>query len=121
MLRPIIEFCSPVYHPLMTKEQSNNLERLQKTALKIILGFNLTYEELLEKADIKSLEERRESAFLNFAKSVSKNPRYESWLPRTGNNARNTRNGKVYIVEFVRTTRLYNSPLFSMRRALNNL
>ena len=81
MLRPIIEFCSPVYYPMLTAEQNNKLEYLQKMALKIIFGFNINYETLLEKASIVSLEERRKEAFSKFARSISKNPRYEPWFP----------------------------------------
>ena len=121
MLRPIIEFCSPVYHPLLSKEQSDNLERLQKLALKIIIGFNYTYVELLEIAEIKSLEERRKEAFQKFAVTLTKNERYRSWFPRIEEGTRNTRNIKIYTEEFARTARLYNSPLFSMRRVQNKM
>ena len=63
MLRPIVEFCSVVYHPMLNNEQSLRVERLQKIALKIVFGFGLEYDELLEKAGIERLEERRKKAF----------------------------------------------------------
>ena len=119
MLRPLIEFCSPVYHSLLSEEQSMRLEGLQKMALQIILGFGLNYCGLLDKANLKTLKERRELAFLNFAKSLVKNPRYNKWFPLNNERNLNLRSERLYKEEHSKTTRLFNSPLFSMRRALN--
>ena len=117
MLRPIVEFCSVVYHNMLTSEQNLNLERLQKMALKIIFGFNITYELLLEKAGVKTLEERRKDAFKKFTLSLQKNNKYCEWFPKS--ETRNLRHTKPYQELFARTARLYKSPLFCMRRLLN--
>ena len=120
MLRPIIEFCSPVYHSLLTNEQSQRIENLQKMTLKIIYGFGFNYSELLIKSGLSTLEERRKLAFTNFTKSIALNERYSGWFP-LNNNTVNLRSSKRYVEEFARTERLYNSPLFAMRRELNNI
>ena len=36
-IRSIIEYCSVVYHSRLTEEQSNKIERIQKTCLRVIL------------------------------------------------------------------------------------
>ena len=53
-----------------TKENSDDLERVQKAAVKIILGnqYKNDYEEALEKADLETLKERRIKLCLKFAK-----------------------------------------------------
>ena len=119
MLRPIIEFCSPIYHALITQDQSAKLERLQKTALQIIFGFSDSYSKNLEKSGLQSLEERRICAFKAFTLSVVKNERYESWFPRLDQSTMNLRERKTFVEQFARTERLYNSPLYRMRRLMN--
>ena len=119
MLRPILEFCSPIYHSLITKEQSCKLERLQKTALYVIYGFDKKYESILHISGLQTLEERRKNAFKNFALSVVKNERYASWFPRQEGHQINLREKRTFTEHYARTDRLYNSPLYSMRRLLN--
>jgi uncharacterized protein YbjQ (UPF0145 family) len=58
-VKSVVEFTSVVYHSMLTKEQSNELERLQMQALKCIYGLQFSYQKLLEKTGLKSLEERR--------------------------------------------------------------
>ena len=120
MLRPIIEFCSVVYHPMLTIEMSNDLERLQKMSLKIIHGFGIEYEELLRKSNLKTLEHRRTEAFKKFSNAVVLNERYESWFPTNVETSHDLRHRKRYCEFYARTNRLYNSPLYAMRRALNS-
>ena len=119
MLRPVIKFCSAVYHSMLTNEQINMLERLQTRALKLIFGFGLSSEELNKKAGITTLLERRQVAFKNFATSLSNNERYQSWLPLNEREGVTLRREKKYREDQARTERLFNSPLFKIRRELN--
>ena len=63
VLRPVIEYCCPTYHSMLTEGQSDRLEKLQKRALKTIYGWNNTYEKLLDISGIQRLEERRRELF----------------------------------------------------------
>ena len=47
-IRPVIEYCSVIYHPLLTKAQSNEIERYQKQAVKLSFGWNKHYSEICE-------------------------------------------------------------------------
>ena len=114
-----MEYCSVIYHPLLTLSQSEQLERLQKITLRIIFGFDRTYEDVLALSNLKTLEERRKNAFLKFAKNLAESERYKDWFPVNNNSEYNLRETKTYMETFARTQRLYNSPIFSMRRALN--
>ena len=66
------------------------------------------------------LEERRQKAIEKFAQKTVKNPQFSHWFP-TNKNRSSQRTGKTYEEKLARSDRLYNSPLFKMRRILNDL
>ena len=82
-------------------------------------GYNHTYEELLQMAGLQSLKGRRESAMLKFAQRMADNSNYCDLFPINTSTVV-TRDHKYYQEENARTDRLYRSPLFTMRRLLNN-
>jgi hypothetical protein len=66
-IRSVIEYCSVVYHGLLTGEQAALLEGLQYQALKCVYGYGESYRALREKAELQTLQERRELAVDKFA------------------------------------------------------
>ena len=67
-IRSIAVYCSTVFHCTLTPEQSNKLERIQKTGLKIILGdMYIDYESALEMTGLDTLFSRRGNRCLDFA------------------------------------------------------
>ena len=58
-IRPVLEYACPVFHNALPQNLSNNLERLQKRALRIIYP-DLSYAEALVAGGITSLYERRQ-------------------------------------------------------------
>ena len=74
-IRSVLEQSCPVWHSALTVENSQDLERVQKTALKIILQDDyISYEESLDKLGLDSLSVRREKLCIRFAKSSVQNP-----------------------------------------------
>lgn len=69
-IRPVLEYAAPVWHTGLTTELSDQLESLQKRALRIIYGgssfTNYTYEPFCEKLGILTLHARREELSKNF-------------------------------------------------------
>ena len=120
MLRPILEYCSPVYHPMLNCSMKEELEKMQKPALKIIFGFDKEYAAILAENNIQSLEKRREDAFLNYATKLSNSERFKEWFPEQEHKT-DLRQRKKYREDFARTNRLYNSPIYAMRRLLNEI
>ena len=60
-VRSILEQSAVVWHSSLTEEESDNLERVQKTAIKIILKNNYKgYENGLQKVGLETLTDRRE-------------------------------------------------------------
>ena len=117
-LRPVIEYLSNVYHALLTQELSNEIEKLQRSALRQIFGFKITYEELLKKANVKKLADRRADALTKFARKTVGNPRFESWFPER-TNREGLRYHEKYLIKKSNHDRLKNSTLNLMRRILN--
>ena len=117
LVRPIAEYCAPVFHSQMTDEQDEMLERQQSHALKLIFGTNISAGKMRELAGVPTLRQRRIDLCDKFADKALKNPRFAPWFPlRAG---RPTRTSLKYEEMHARCDRLKNSPLFYMRRRLN--
>ena len=119
MLRPIIEYSSVVYGPMLTQEQEDELERVQTRALKNIYGHVYSKRQLLEISGLESLGDRREKASLKFAQKLANNPRFSGWFPKKRSSSRQQIR-EEYVEYPARTDRRRNSPLFYYRRLLNN-
>ena len=120
-LRPVLDYASPTYHPLLTGQQSAQLEALQKRASKIIFGFERSYEDVISSGDQELLQTRRENLCLNFARKAASNPAFAHWFPERGETGHNTRHPEKYIVEKYRTERMKKNPVTFMRTALNRI
>ena len=60
VIRSLLEYASPVWHNRLTNEQSDQIESIQKRALKIICCSSFTdYEQLRILYNLPSLSERR--------------------------------------------------------------
>ena len=119
VLLPVHDYCSCVFHSSLTQTQTQALERLQAQALKAIYGYEFSYRALLEITGLETLQARRERRSDKFAEKCLANPRYRGWFPINQVPTRATRHRKKYEEHFARTKRLYNSPLYAMRRKLN--
>ena len=115
-VRSILEFNCCVWHFSITKEESNDIERVQKNALRIILKKNyVSYEHALSQTQLQSLEERRLILCQNFANKCVKNPKTADMFPLD-----QTRHSNRYQVTFAKNSRLLNSAISQMQRILNN-
>ena len=109
----------PVYHPQLNQTQINQLERVQRRCLRLIYGYGKSYSELLQESGLSSLEERRILQFQKFAANSLKNQKYQHWFP-PNTNTRVGRHTHKYLEEKSTGNRLYNSPIYAMRRFLNH-
>ena len=65
------------------------------------------------------MKARWEEAVLKFANKLVESNRFRDLFPLNNAERTNTRNRKKYLEETSRTSRLYDSPLFFLRRLLN--
>ena len=93
---------------------------MQRSTLKSIFGFNVPYRVALEKSGLPTLRERRDALVLNFALAAEKNPKYEHWFPKQPEYKHDVREKKKYKEEFALHDRMKRSPIFSMRKILND-
>ena len=118
MVRPIAEYCAPVFHSMLTDDQDYALERMQATALRIIYRYGPSYAEIRRMAGIGTLRQRRIELCDKFAEKCAASDSFSGWFPLR-RAPRRTRNATQYQEEFARCERLRNSPLYYMRRRLN--
>ena len=118
IVRPVAEYCSVVYHPMITDQQDEQIERLQATALRYIYGYGPSYAKMREMSGLDTLRARRIDACDKFAMKCAESDRFSHWFP-LNNTTRRSRHTLPYKEEYARCDRLKNSPLFYMRRRLN--
>ena len=121
-IRPVIEYCCVIYHPMLTQGQSEELERLQKQVTKLCFGHDKSYKTICAEQNIKTLSERRVDYIDNFVFKTVNNPRYrDTWYPLRQDPVQGLRNRKPFKETVARTNRYFNSPLSYLRRRANFL
>ena len=122
LLLPVLDYAAVVYHSLLNTEQTDALERLQAAALRIIYGFKMSYREMLLESRIETLYDRRLRLMDKFLEKTIKDERFlAAWFPRREFIHHNLRCEMIFEEKYARTHRLYNSPLYFMRRRLNEV
>ena len=118
-VRSILEYAAPVWHSGLTKQQSNQIERIQKQAFRIILGQDyISYEVACTILSMEPLYIRRTQLCINFAKKDLK--RTNSLLLKV-TKPTNTRSIQKIVKEYnCRTKRFQNSSIPYMSKLLNN-
>ena len=120
MIRSLTEYCSVAYHSSLTVGQATDLERIQKTCLKVILGENyIDYQSALEMTGLQSLHDRREDRCLKFALKALKHPRNGKMFPKNTNNSKQVRNREIFKVNFAHTEQYRKSAIPYCQRKLN--
>ena len=110
-----------VFHSSLTSEQSNKLETIQRTCLKVILGeMYVDYSSALEMCGLDTLYNRREKRCLDFALKSSKHPRMCRMFPRNEvDHEHSIRKPETFKVNFARTEKYKKSAIPYCQRLLN--
>ena len=117
-IRSGMEYCVPAWNSSLTDEDVNELERVQKTAMKIIHGEKYTdYKTSLEACKLESLEERRLDLCRNFALKCTQSKEHKDLFKRTTNP--NFHHPTKYEVPFCRHERYRKSPIPYLTDLLN--
>ena len=86
-IRSVVEYCSVAFHSSLTQEQASDIERIQKTSLRVILGDTyIDYSAALEMCGLDTLYQRREKRCLDFALKCAKHPRNSRLFPLNSKN-----------------------------------
>ena len=121
-VRSLLEYCSVSWHSSLTQEQSDDIQRVQHTALKVILGKEYTdYQSSLNKCGLESLYSRREKRCLTFGLRSLKHPKHKLMFPLNNiPDATNTRNRNMFEVNFARTSTYQKSAIPYIQNLLND-
>ena len=121
-VRSILEQSCQVWHSSLTLGNFQDLERVQKNALKIILQDEyISYSNALDRTGIATLFERRGELCLKFAKSCLKHREMSRMFPLNNvPTVMNTRHRNKYRVTACRTERLKSSAIPYLQNLLNS-
>ena len=79
-VRSVLEYAEVVWHPGLPLENTTSIERVQKSALAIILGKEYeSYSNALDLLKLEKLSTRREALCTKFALKSLKSEKYSSW------------------------------------------
>ena len=108
-MRPVTEYACQVYHNSLLKYLSDDLERLQKRALRIILP-EKTYAASLESSNLATMDDRRQTLTERLFSDIVSNKDHalHSLLPKV-NCARPLRSNRSFNVPICKTNRFKNS------------
>ena len=120
-IRSKLEQSAVVWHSSLTRKNSDDLERVQKSALKLILKERyFDYKNALKVVKLDTLEERRQKLCLKFAKACVRHEKLSDMFPKQRNGHHmDMRHNNKFIVKKARTERLQRSAILNMQRLLN--
>ena len=121
-IRSKLEQSASVWHSSLSKCNESDLERVQKSALKVILRDEYkSYKDALKILNIESLFERRELLCLKFAKKGLKLTNFKNMFPiQVAKHSMEKRILNKYKVNSAKTERYFRSSIPYMQRKLNS-
>ena len=91
-IRCVLEYAVPVWQGSISQNEKEDIERVQKTACRIILSsWAISYDQALCTLNLETLEDRRTKLTLKFALKAEKHPKFRNWFVKR-NYPINTRN-----------------------------
>ena len=110
-----------MWHSSLTEQDSESLERIQKFAIKVILGNRYNgYRKSLQNLDLETLHERREKLCLNFARKCLNNSKTKHLFPiNVKTHQMKTRKKEKFKVQHANTERYRKSSIIYMQQLLN--
>ena len=120
-IRSMLEYCSPVYHSILTAGQAETLERLQRHAARVCYGSD-QIREVMAQRGIENLETRRQARVDRFIlKTVSSTRFGPEWYQRRAEVGHNLRERRTFFEAPTRTARAFNNPRNYFVRRANQL
>ena len=122
-IRSKLDQSAVVWHSSLSHRNRSDLERVQKSAVRCILGINYKgYEDALERLNLVTLDERREQMCLKFAKQCLKLDKLKSLFPKNqSSHAMQKRFPEYYKVTKAQTERFRKSSIPYMLKLLNEV
>ena len=120
-IRSILEFNSNVWFSSITEDESDDLERVQKTVCKMLLKDKYeSYDEALNVLGLEKLKERRTKLAIKFGKGCLKIDQMKDMFSKNRENEYDLRNKEDFNVQHASRQRLYKSTIPTLQRLLNS-
>ena len=117
-IRSVLEANCVIYHPMLTQEETNDIERIQKIVLKIILAHKYQdYNQACTLMNIETLQTRRTNLSLSFGLKCISSEQHSHLFQL--NKQTSSRNSEKFHVPFARSTRYFNSPKLYITKLLD--
>ena len=122
LIRSVCEFAVPYWGPMISKEETRRLERIQRTAVHVIMGENFTnYSEAIKECNLERLDKRRNDLIERFAVNTADNPKFKHWFKENSPSKKNNRNRMSKLKPVTTRTEKYKkSAIPRMTEILNN-
>ena len=120
-IRSILEQSAVVWHSSLTAKNRLALERVQKAAVRVILGNHyINYKDGLKKLKLENLNTRREQLCLRFAKNCLRNDKVKGMFPKNQTEHKmKKRKTRKFKINFAKTKRYKKSAIPYMANLLN--
>ena len=120
-IRSLLEFSAPVWHSSLSGEDRLKIERVQKSAFRIILSekYN-SYNTALKLLHMDSLFSRRNKLCQKFAMKSQKHTKFSKWFKPKVNKSTHRGHSTKFHNLFSRTKRFEKSPINFRIKILNN-
>ena len=121
-IRSKLDQSAVVWHSSLSQKNKNDLERVQKSAVRCILKERYKgYQDALDKLGLVTLDERRSQMCLKFAKQCLKLDKMNGLFPRNQkNHVMEVRSSEFFKVVKAQTERFKKSAIPSMIKMLND-
>ena len=121
-IRSILEFGVAVWNSGITSKMSDDIERVQKICIRLILSelsANFSYEVCCTILNLEPLIFRRHDLCVRFIQNASKDIQHEDLLCRNTSKSYTRHNHTCYREFMCRSSRFFKSPLCYLTRLLN--
>ena len=120
-IRSLLEQSSSIWHSSLTQENTTDIERVQKSALRIIQREKfIDYETSLRELDLETLQERRKKLALKFAINCKSNEKTKHLFPpKEKKHKMVKRHEEKYKIKYAKKKRLKISSVPYMQALLN--
>ena len=121
-IRSIAEQSAVVWHSSLSGKNRKDLERIQKVAVRLIMGKNYkNYSHSLNALNLASLNKRRRNLCLRFAKNCLRNEKMKNLFPiRKSKHSMKKRNERKFQSKIINSKRYEKSALPFMTKLLNH-
>ena len=119
-IRSILEYAAPVWHSSLTVGDSMAIERIQKSALRIILSHRYqSYATALIYLEMEPLYLRRDRLCMKFARKCLSSNKFSQWFKPDKKISVTRQQNKKFCHVLSRTVRYEKSPLSYLTNLLN--